>query len=178
MRAHWIAAVTWAILATSRSAPDAQSARPRSIQGSGPMTACNRQRGRLAVSPSGPAMRFAKIPANVTSGDIRLNTGTHGSRALTVVHAAKVTARNGRVGTEPAIGARTRPMVMSPRVAAADNRNERSKAAQGSMTAPTMRLSARACTALTLRASRRPVYSAANIHAARQAEPLPPARSA
>ena len=118
------------------------------------------------------------MPASVISGDIRAKNGVQGIIALIVVAAANVTNRTGATDIFRHIAPSWVPIVINPDVAAAESRNDKSNPIQGSIAAPTIKLIANACTALTRRAIRWPVYNAVSIQAARQAEPLPPAKSA
>src|SRR6185369_1752047 len=163
---------------TTKSAPDATNAAPRSNAGIGAKSRCARHNGKATDSPSGDATTLATRPAKVMPDDSSAKSGAHGMVADNVV--AKLTAKNraGREAMRSQRSAMGRPSQINPAVAATESMNDKSKAHSGSSNANTNVDSPKLRTVSGLRPKARAPNATASMNAARQAELLPPAKSA
>ena len=118
------------------SAPDPRRAAPRSTGGAQPRTACARQMGSAASSPSGAARRLASRPRSGSVGARRARSGVqpgHGGEGGG--DGGEDLLHRGRAAHEGA--AKGRWSTTSPAVAPAERLNERSQAISGSAAART-----------------------------------------
>src|SRR5690606_7750354 len=105
-------------------------------------------------------------------------SGAQGAMAASVVAIALPNARAGRDRKRSQGRPSGPPRTSNPAVAAADKRNDTSNATSGSNAQPVITERASARLAHVIRPRARAANTAMSIHAARHAEPLPPAKSA
>jgi hypothetical protein len=171
-------AATWAMLRSTKSAPPPSMPAPRSSNGHGVRHAETRQSGSAMISPTGTATRLASTDATGTAPDIRAMSGAHPAEAAS--DALMPRARSCR---RFPIRSRRNAVIFSPNrnrppVASADSTNDTSNAARGSRNQTPSRLHPRARGAHARFCQATHKSCTESIHAARRAEPDPPAKSA
>ncbi len=171
-------AATCAIRESRKSAPAASTLAPRSSVGHGVRHAATRQSGSATISPTGTANRFAITDTSGTAPDIRAMSGAQPMEAATDALTLRVTNRSRGPRRADRAAAMGSPRRNIPPVASAESTNDTSNAASGENTQTASRLTPSARGAHGRRRHAIESSCTVSIHAARLADPLPPAKSA